>query len=147
MWEKQKGAGNKRALKKIVDAGPPPGILAYADSEPVGWCALAPREEYPVLANSRILKPLDDAPVWSVTCFFIRRDWRRRGLSSKLLRAAAEFAKQRGARIVEGYPTDPARGPQADAFVWTGLARSFERAGFKEVARRSATRPIMRKAL
>lgn len=147
VWEKQKGAGNKRALKKIVEKGPPPGILAYADSEPVGWCALAPREDYVALANSRILKPLDAAPVWSVTCFFIRRDWRRRGLSSKLLRAAAKFAKQHGARIVEGYPTDPVRGPQADAFVWTGLAGSFEQAGFKEIARRSATRPIMRKVL
>ena len=146
-WERQKGAGNKRALKKIVQAGPPPGVLAYANGEPIGWCALAPREAYPALANSRVLKPVDEKPVWSVTCFFIRRDWRRRGVSAKLLGAAVAFAKKRGARVVEGYPTDPVRGPQADAFVWTGLSRSFESAGFTEVARRSATRPIMRKLL
>lgn len=145
LWEKQKGAGNKRALRKVVQQGPPPGVLAYADSEPVGWCALAPRKDYPVLANSRVLKPVDEQPVWSVTCFFIRRDWRRKGLSSRLLAAAVALAKKHGARILEGYPTDPKHGPQADAFVWTGLLGSFEKAGFSEVARRSPTRPIMRK--
>lgn len=147
VYERQKGARNKRALKKIVTKGPPPGVLAYAGRQPIGWCALAPRATYPVLANSRVLKPVDDQPVWSVTCFFIRRDWRRKGVSAKLLAAATAFAIKHGARVVEGYPTDPKRGPQADAFVWTGLLGSFSRAGFTEVARRSPTRPIMRNSL
>ncbi len=147
LWEKQQGVGNKRGLKTIVKKGPEPGVLAYAGREPIGWCAVAPREAYPALAKSRVLKPVDEQPVWSVTCFFIRRDWRRKGVSSKLLAAAAALARKHGARIVEGYPTDPQRGPQADAFVWTGLASAFQRAGFVEVARRSPTRPIMRKPL
>lgn len=147
MWEQQKGAGNKRALQRLVQQGPPPGVLAYAGKEPVGWCAIGPRESYVRLANSRVLKPVDEQPVWSVTCFFIRRDWRRKGLSSQLLAAASAFAKKQGAQVVEGYPTDPKSGPQADAFVWTGLSGTFERAGFREVARRSPTRPIMRKRL
>lgn len=147
VWEKQKGAGNKRALKRVVQQGPPPGVLAYAGGEPVGWCAVAPRADYVVLANSRVLKPVDEQPVWSVTCFFIRRDWRRKGISSKLLAAATKLAKKFGARIVEGYPTDPKNRDQADAFMWTGLAGAFTHAGFHEVARRSPTRPIMRKKL
>jgi GNAT superfamily N-acetyltransferase len=147
MWEEQKGEGNRRALQRIVRRGPPPGVLAYAGKEPVGWCAIAPRQEYVRLAGSRVLAPVDDRPVWSVTCFFIRRDWRRRGLSRRLLAAAARLARQCGARTLEGYPTDPCGRPQADAFVWTGLVETFARAGFREIARRSPTRPIMRKAL
>jgi len=146
VWEKQKGAANKRALMRIVRQGPPPGVLGYFGKEPVGWCALAPREKYVTLANSRVLKPVDEQPVWSVTCFFIRRDWRHKGVSTKLLAAATTFARKHGARIVEGYPTDPI-GPQADAFMWTGLASAFASAGFREIARRSPARPIMRKVL
>ena len=140
------GDGNRRRLQKLVRNGARPGLLAYSNGEPVGWIALAPRTEYPRLDGSRVLAPVDDRPVWSVTCFFVRRDWRKRGLSVRLLRAGAKFAASQGARILEGYPTD-ARKRAADAFVWTGLAATFERAGFREVARRSATRPIMRRAL
>lgn len=145
-WESHKGPGNKRALYRIVQAGPPPGVLAYRGSEPVGWCAVAPRERYPVLSRSRVLAPVDDRSVWSITCLFVRKADRRRGVSRQLLRAAVEFARSNGARIVEGYPVDPAR-DQPDPFVWTGLASTFRRAGFREVARRSATRPIMRRVL
>ena len=96
--------------------------------------------------RSRLLAPVDDSPVWSIVCFFVRRDWRGRGLTVRLLREAARLAAQGGARILEGYPTD-SRKRSADAFVWTGVAKTFERAGFHEVARRSASRPIMRRAL
>ena len=140
------GDGNKRALQRLVRADRKPGLLAYADGEPVGWVALAPRSEYPRLTNSRVLAPVDERPVWSVTCFFVRRDWRRRGLTGKMLEAAAKFAAANGAKIVEGYPID-ARKKAADAFVWTGIATAFTGAGFREVARRSASRPIMRRVL
>jgi GNAT superfamily N-acetyltransferase len=139
-----KGAGNKRALKKLTDKGIASGLLAYAGDEPVGWVALAPREEYCTLARSRVLKPVDDQPVWSVTCFFIAKPYRNRGICSQLLTAAVAYAGKQGARIVEGYPNELKSGRLPDPFVYTGLASAFRKAGFKEVLRRSATRPIMR---
>ncbi len=140
------GARNKRALKRIVAAGDPPGVLAYVGGEPAGWCAVAPRQVYRRLETSRLLQPVDERPVWSVVCFFVARPFRRRGLSVRLLREAARYAASRGATMVEGYPHDRA-GKTADAFVWNGLAAAFERAGFVEVARRSPTRPIMRRVM
>jgi GNAT superfamily N-acetyltransferase len=146
-YEKKKGEANRRALKKRVTAGPPPGLIAYADGRPIGWCALAPREAYSTLARSRILAPVDDAQVWSVPCFFIAREVRRSGLTSKLLAAAAEYARKQGAKVLEGYPVEPKKGSMPDAFAFTGLVGAFKKAGFKEATRRSATRPIMRLGL
>jgi len=145
-WVAQKGEGNRQAMRSLVKGNQAPGLLAYADGQAVGWCAVAPRERYVRLANSRVLKPVDDQPVWSVTCFFVVKEYRRRGVTVALLNAAAEFVRKRGGKILEGYPTETSR-QQADAFVYTGLASAFQRAGFKEVARRSPTRPIMRCAL
>jgi GNAT superfamily N-acetyltransferase len=145
-WTHGKGSGNRTAMRGIIRRGEEPGILAYDGERPVGWCAVAPREAYPGLARSRVLKPVDEQPVWSVTCFFIVRDYRRRGVSRALLRAAMEFARAGGGRILEGYPVE-AEGEQPAAWVWTGLAAAFRRAGFTEVARRSRTRPIFRKTL
>lgn len=144
-YEKKKGEGNKRAFHKIVASGAPTGVLAYAAGKPAAWCAVAPREDYPVLGRSRILQPVDAQPVWSVTCFYIPREFRRTGLTAKLLEAAVKYARKQGARIVEGYPQDPQSGEMVDAFAWTGFASAFKKAGFKEVARGSVGRPIMRR--
>jgi GNAT superfamily N-acetyltransferase len=111
---------------------------------PAGWVALAPREEYPLLARSRVLHPVDEKPVWSVVCFFIASAYRGHGLTVALLRAAATFAKRRGGWCLEGYPIDPPGEALPDTAAYHGLAASFRRAGFREVARRSPTRPIMR---
>jgi GNAT superfamily N-acetyltransferase len=138
------GEKNRRALKRIVAAGEPPGILAYVDGEPAGWCAVGPRSIYRCYEKSKTLAPVDDRPAWSVVCFFVARPHRRQGLSVRLLREAARYAASRGATIVEGYPTD-SKARIADAWVWTGVAAAFERAGFREVARRARTRPIMRR--
>jgi GNAT superfamily N-acetyltransferase len=143
-FSRGQGDGNRRALHRIVKAGDPPGLLAYAGGEPVGWCALGPREAYGRIENSRTLARVDDRPVWSVVCFFITRSHRKRGLTVRLLREAIRYARGRGARVLEGYPVEPRQGKTADVFAWTGLAASFRRAGFVEVARRSPTRPIMR---
>lgn len=146
-WTRGRGAGNRRALRKLVSGGPPPGVLAYVDGDPAGWCAVAPREAYGALDRSRVLAKVDAAPVWSVTCFFVARPYRRTGLSAELLRGAVKLARSKGARIVEGYPTEARGKRSADVFVFTGLASSFLAAGFHEVARRSPARPIMRRAI
>jgi GNAT superfamily N-acetyltransferase len=146
-WSKGKGEGNRRALRTVVHRGDPPGLLAYLGSKPVGWIAIAPREAYPGLGRSRILKPLDEKPVWSVTCFFVARSFRRQGVTVELLKAAAGYARGRGAKMLEGYPSEPGSGSVADAWVFTGLAGAFRRAGFREAARPSPKRPIMRLAL
>jgi len=143
-FDEGKGDSNRRALKRLVDSDRLPGVLALDGERAVGWCAAAPREDYPVLAHSRIFKPWDDRPVWSITCLFIEKDYRRQGLSTQLVKAACRLARKHGASIVEAYPHDRSdRLP--DPFVHTGLASSFERAGFVEVARRSPTRPMMRR--
>jgi len=139
----RKGEGNRRSLRRLIASGEPVGVLGYLDGEAVGWCAVAPRESYPRLAASRVLAPPDDAPVWSISCFFVAREHRKRGLSAQLVAGAARYAASRGARVVEGYPHDLER-EQPAAFVWTGLLPAFERAGFREVARRSPKRPIVR---
>jgi GNAT superfamily N-acetyltransferase len=142
-FEQQKGAGNKKALKKLVTSGQVPGVLAYAGQEPVGWCAIAPREHYPALARSRVLAPVDQKPVWSVSCFFVAKTCRGQGVTEQLLRAAVKFAASRGAKIVEGYPQDLGKNTLPPPFVWTGLLPAFAKAGFKEAARRSPRRPIV----
>ncbi len=139
------GAGNKRKLKASVRRGVEPGFIAYRDGSPIGWCAVEPREKYPVLARSRALAPVDQEPVWSVTCLFVKAGHRRRGLSEALLKHAARFVAERGGRLLEGYPRDT-RFSGANA-MWTGVARTFVNAGFAEVARRTPTRPIMRLTL
>jgi len=143
-YDRQKGAGNKKAMKKIILSGDIPGILAYADNQPIAWCSVAPRDKFPSLDRSRVLKRVDDLPVWSIVCFYIARDYRHKGLSVRLLKEAKKYCKARNVEILEGYPTEPRKDLMPDAFAWTGLSSAFKQAGFKEVARRSATRPIMR---
>ena len=147
-WTAGKGEPNRRAFRERVREGPPPGLLAYRERRPVGWCAVTPREELPVLERSRNLKPIDDRKAWSVSCLFVHRDVRGEGVALALLDAAAGFARSLGATVLEGYPVDPLEGQRMPAaFVWTGTAELFLRAGFVEVARRARTRPIVRREL
>ncbi len=144
-YERQKGAGNRRALRRLVDAGEMPGLLAYDRERPIGWCALAPRERYGRLERSRILKPVDTRPVWSVVCLFVDHAYRRRGVTVALLRAAAAHAREQGGLVVEGSPVEPKSTEEIPpVFAFTGVASAFRKAGFREAARRSPTRPIMR---
>jgi GNAT superfamily N-acetyltransferase len=146
-FEQQKGSRNKEAMKRIVAAGEVPGIIAYAEGVPIGWCAVAPRDAYPVLARSRVLKPIDEESVWSISCFFVRREHRHRGVTVELLKAAVKHVRKHGGSIVEGYPVEPKRDEMPPVFAWTGLPSAFLQAGFVECARRSPTRPIMRRVL
>ena len=145
-FARMKGDGTRRALKRLVDRGPAPGILAYDGDRAVGWCCVGPREDFVLLERSRVLARVDDAPVWSIVCFFVAKDHRRRGLTRRLVAAAAAHARRQGARIVEAYPNEPG-GKQPDAFVYTGLVSAFTANGFVEVARRSPHRLIVRKRL
>lgn len=147
-YVRNQGAGNKRRMKKLIACGEVPGLLAYHDGEPAGWCAVGPREVYDALGRSRVMAPVDDKPVWSVTCIFVGKKFRRTGVSVELLRAAAKHVASRGGRIVEGYPVDSKKKePEPDAFMYHGAASAFRRAGFREVVRRSPTRPVMRRSV
>jgi len=143
-FERQKGEENRRAFKNIVDSGQIPGILAYANGQPIAWCSVAPRDTYSTLQRSRILKPVDKEPVWSIVCFFVAKQFRRKGVTRKLLKATMEYVGRQGGKILEGYPLEPKKRKIPDAFAYTGLASAFRKAGFVEVLRRSETRPIMR---
>lgn len=145
VWERGKGEGNRKARRRIVIRGDEPGVLTYSNGEPIGWCSIAPRQVFVTFERSRVLKPVDDQPVWSISCLFIARPWRRKGVSVKLIQATVKFARQRGAKIVEAYPVVPYTESMPDAFAWTGLVASYEKAGFKEAARHSKSRPIMRR--
>lgn len=142
-FDKQKGEANRQAMKEIITSGNVPGILAYSENKPVGWCSVAPRKELPVLDRSRILKPVDNIPVWSVVCFFINKHYRKKGLTLLLLKAAIHYVKELGGTVLEGYPVEPQK-QWPDTFVYYGLTSVFEQAGFTEEVRRSNSRPIMR---
>ena len=139
-------AGNRKAFKRVVKgADVPPGLLAYVDGKPAAWCALAPREEYARLQRSKVLGPLDDRPAWAVVCFLVDRRHRGTGLARRLLAAAADFAREHGAKLLEGYPLDPEHRRPSSGEAYTGVVSMFRDAGFQEVARRGTTgRPIYR---
>lgn len=133
----------RQMQKSIVDSKIVPGLLAYSEGYPVGWIAVEPRGAYPKLAHSRVLKPIDDQEVWSITCLFVEKKHRRKGIAVELLKAAIEHVRDCNGRIVEGYPVDSKK-DQPAPFIFTGTASAYVKAGFKEVARNSPTRPIFR---
>jgi GNAT superfamily N-acetyltransferase len=137
------GEGNKLFLKQLVDSGKVPGILAYHKRKPVGWCSVAPREDFPVVLRSPTLKPVDNLPVWSIVCFFVSKPYRNSGLTHLLIKAAIEYAKENGAHIVEAYPID-IREKHIEYERYSGLTTTYGKEGFQEALRRSKRRPIMR---
>lgn len=133
-------------MRGWVASGVVPGLIAYRDGRPVGWISVGPREEYPRLANSPIMKPVDDRPVWSIVCFFVDARERGKGISKALLRGAMDYARSRGARLLEAYPVDKP-GRSHPLSMWFGAKSLYDRAGFKEVVRRKPTRPVVRRRL
>lgn len=140
-YRKRPARMNKAAFKEIVEHGPPPGLLAFDDGVAVGWCQLTPRNEVAQLDRAWRLKRVDDLPVWSISCFYVRKSYRKRGITSFLIAEALKAAKQAGAPALEAYPLDRNLSPSATS---TGIVSTFERAGFETVARRVPPRPIMR---
>ncbi len=134
---------NRETLRKIVKRGSPPGLLAFDGDLAVGWCQLTPRDALPWLDRMWWFQRVDDVPVWSISCFFVRRAYRRQGVMSQLIAAALKTAKRAKAPALEAYPVDTTA-PKSTSNIFTGTVSAFAHAGFKEVARRAAARPIMR---
>jgi len=137
---------NRKALKALAGGDPPPGLIAYEGKTPVGWVSLGPREDFHKLERSPVMKPVDDARVWSIICFVVPGEQRRKGVAHGLLEGAIAYARKRGVKILEAYPVDR-KTPSHDDSLWFGTQSMFDAAGFREVARRRPTRPVMRKDL
>ena len=149
MFKKTKGEGNRQILKQIVEGDEQPGILAYDGMQAVGWCGIAPREKLAALENSRILKRVDNQPVWSITCFFTLKEARRQGIMEALIKAAVKHAKSNGAQIVEAYPINmqspKLAGQTFNSYSgYMGVASAFRALGFEQVGQASETQLIMR---
>jgi GNAT superfamily N-acetyltransferase len=144
--DRERRKRNKAALRALVSEGTVPGLLGYQGGRPVGWISLGPREDYAKLQRSPVMKPVDDRPVWSIVCFFTDPRARGQGVSEAMLKAATQYARKHGARLLESYPVDSEGRRQPDS-MWFGSKAMFDRAGFKEVARRKPARPVMRKPL
>ncbi|TKT76976.1 GNAT family N-acetyltransferase [Aquamicrobium sp. LC103] len=140
---------NKDFIRERIEAGPPPGILAFEGERPVGWMQIGPRADVPEWNNSgRVSAPLmpgeaGDPAVWAISCFFIRANARGRGLTHRLVSAGVEFARGNGARLLEACPMDQSKDSRSIG-LFVGSTRVFEKAGFEAVARRKAGRPLMR---
>jgi GNAT superfamily N-acetyltransferase len=150
-FKKIKGEGTKATLKSMTESGKPqvPGLLAYEGKQAIGWCSIGPREGYTALENSRILKRVDDAPVWSIVCFFIAKEARGKGAMTALLDGAITYARKKGAKVVEGYPLDmqtpKLAGQKLNSYAgYMGIASIYRAAGFVEVGKASETQLIMR---
>jgi GNAT superfamily N-acetyltransferase len=127
------------ALDQRVRQGAPVGVLAYRNGEPVGWCSVAPRESYAALERNQKLARIDRRRAWAVVCFFVDARFRRKGMTEGLLRAAVEYSRSQGARIVEGYPVHP-----GEMYGFMGSSSIFERVGFREVTPAGRGRRIFR---
>jgi GNAT superfamily N-acetyltransferase len=140
------GSVNREAMQALVQQGTVPGLIGYEDGVPVAWVSLGPRDDFPKLRRSPIMKPVDDLPVWSIVCFFVDRDTRGRGLAARMLDAAIDFARSQGARLIEAYPVDADARRDPD-LMFFGAKSMFDRAGFREVARRRPARAVVRRPL
>lgn len=140
-YRSRPAAENRADFSELVRSGPPPGLLAFDGDLSVGWCQLTPRDALPRLDRTWRLKRVDDLPVWSLSCFYIRKGYRKRGVTAVLIDTAVDTARHAGAPALEAYPLDARLTPSTS---FTGYASTFERAGFTAVARHAPARPIMR---
>lgn len=143
-FQANKPHGNKKMMKQLVNKGMPQGLIASINDEPVGWIAMAPREDYLKIENSRVFKRIDDEPVWSITCFFVRKEYRHTGLSMQLIKGAIDFAKKKKIKILEAYPAIPYSDKVPHPFLWVGVLSSFLKNGFKVVRQNNKSRAMVR---
>jgi GNAT superfamily N-acetyltransferase len=143
-FQENKPDGNKKLMKQLVNKGLPQGLIASLNKEPVGWIAMAPREDYMRIENSRSFKRIDDKPVWSITCFFIKKEFRHNGLSRQLIKGALDFAKKEKIKILEAYPAIPYAPKVPHPFLWVGVLSSFIKNGFSIVRQNIKSRALVR---
>jgi GNAT superfamily N-acetyltransferase len=148
-WSFANAAEARAGFHSLVEAAhdPAPGLLAYADGRAVGWVSVAPREDYGRLANSRVRPKLDDVPVWSIVCFVVSRSARGRGLTTRLLDAAMDYAIARGAPALEAYPVDAGDGRVPAAVGYTGHLSTFLAAGFHIVHQIDSPQATVRRVI
>ena len=140
-YKRRNASENKTDFQQIVMNGPPPGLLAFDGELAVGWCQLTPRATLPWLERSWRLARVDETPVWSISCLYVRIGYRRKGVTTALINAAIKEAKRAKAPALEAYPLDAKLSPSASG---TGYITTFKRAGFRTVVCRTPPRPIMR---
>ena len=143
-FQQNKPDGNKKMMKQLVNKGMPQGLIASINNEPVGWIAMAPREDYIRIENSRVFKRIDDKPVWSITCFFVKKEHRHKGLSQQLIKGAVDHAKKKKIKILEAYPAIPYAEKVPHPFLWVGVLSSFINNGFEIVRQNSKSRAMVR---
>ncbi len=145
------GGSREEAMRRLSEREHPPGVVTYLDDVPVGWASISPRSEVPRLVGSRLIRPVDDVPVWSVICVVVRSGHRRQGVSTALLQGAVAYAADQGAPAGEAYPVDPP-GRMDTTMAFVGTRAMFERVGFSVVGRTDAVasrlpRLVMRRTL
>lgn len=141
LWQDSKGEPNKRAFRGLVKRGEVHALLAFDGEQTVGWCCLGPRADFPRLERVKAARSEWDASTWSVVCFYMPAKQRGKGVASALLDAAIVHARERGARMLEGYPvcsTNPTQQRLPAAFAWTGVVPMFEARGFERRSPRGA---------
>lgn len=147
------GQGSReRAAQALCSQERPPGVVTYRDGTPVGWCSIGPRSDNPKLVQSRLIRPLDDIPVWSIICVVVRGGYRRQGVTTALLEGAVEWAESHGAPAVEAYPVDPGDARMDLTMAFVGTRAMFENVGFQVVGETNAVasqmpRLVMRRYL
>ena len=143
-FEANKFDGNKMLMKQLVDEGKPIGLIAMQDNQTAGWIAFAPREDYIKIENSRAFKRIDKKPVWSITCFFIKKEYRRNGFSKLLIKGVIDYAKNHRIKILEAYPSIPYSKKVSPPFLWTGILSAFIENGFTIVKQNGKSRAMVR---
>lgn len=135
-WEATNVEQRREMLHDEIKTGPPPGLIAYVDGEAAGWIRIGPRTAQTRILRTRAIlgataEPLDDASVWSVTCFVVRREHRGKGLNAQLLRSAIDYARESGARLIEAYPVDTSEGTHRSNDLFHGTLSTFVAQGFR----------------
>jgi GNAT superfamily N-acetyltransferase len=124
----------KKFIKKRVRSKTPIGLLAYIDDEPVAWCSVAPRETHLRLGGDESLDK-----VWSITCFFVRKEYREQGLIDQLITHAQKYAGKNGAKYIEAYPVAPG----SPSYRFMGFTKTFKKADFEFVKKAGTRRNVM----